>query len=1234
MQHRPPRDDGWLPAGSSFDLHGALTKLVQRKPGELEPPRVARRLPPPLPLTSSTTSALRSSASLPTLRSANLSPPDASLDPAQRSPVSPPVRLLLESGSPDKTAVGTASPGQSPIRAARSLLSSHEASPPHDAARISQQPSRPRDRLEAAETAAPGGGVGVGGGSRPGSRSCSRPNSRGGGGGGGGGDGVSWGGAGWVLGGTAGFLPPNGSPLDANLDVAARSPCATRRPLPREGSAPALVGHSAAPPAPAPPGRASPLPALRATAGGTLPLPPPKSLIPTPTTITTSASDGAWVSPITPAHLTAAQKRRAVRSCDQLPSSTSSEAMPARPPSGGQGTSRPLEVPAPPPAAAAAAAAVAAAAAAAAPQPKGKGAKRPARFVPHHRAAAAADPRAQLRQFVKGVLYGEPEAEEGGSDDESGDGSSSETSETVDSMADLSSEEEEDVGPPAGYARARRGSELGLTAIPDADDDDDDDEGGDGGGFQMPRRASLTVLEEEEEEEEEEGEGEGEGKDSEEEEEASEEEDKAEPPPPPPGNTSIPPRPSGDSPMPIWGRASGAVVNSASAAVAAEIGPLGLPTRPRRGSVMGPSGGDAAADSAAAAAPEGPPPGYARARRGSVMGQGGDAGGSVGGGSGVSAGDEASGGGPPAGYARARRGSVMGQGGGTPEPPPGLIDSPSASPGMLAPARLSIGLGDGGGGGGGGGGGRRGSLSMATTLQLMAAGSGAASGSRLTSRRGSVLESHLKASASQGERRMSTAGGLGMATTLQLMAAGSSALGAGYRKPSVAVGMPGAPGAPPGPLAQLVAASAAPKDREAAMAAAAPLQPTAPAADGAARTGEALWDIVRPLLWRILNPSVAFRHMVRRALFTHRMATVLQMMPAFSKTPMFELTMMVCAGCEIVLTRYKSLYREGGKAENMYILLEGTVEHTSLTGDVSEALRIQKIAGDGTDGKHGLACGMETLTDVARSTTATAITNCRLLQFSAADLGLSRDKVKREFVRGELAAVPIFHGVSVETFERMLSLVDVDEVDVVGHDIIRFGSVPSHFCILVHGNVDVILSNGLCVAKLTAHAAETHNSYPFFGEMGLLANKPAMANVRASSACKVLTVSRASFSRFLNLVPDFEERIKAIAEIRRKQTELLSAQKKSREEMSTATFNQTAQALLQQPRMVKRESNKELRAIVQAAAASREGKFVEDRAGGAASRRPSANVARRGSVTQIEKADDVLQKLGIKPASE
>ena len=146
-------------------------------------------------------------------------------------------------------------------------------------------------------------------------------------------------------------------------------------------------------------------------------------------------------------------------------------------------------------------------------------------------------------------------------------------------------------------------------------------------------------------------------------------------------------------------------------------------------------------------------------------------------------------------------------------------------------------------------------------------------------------------------------------------------------------------------------------------------------------------------------------------------------------------------------------------------------------------------------------------------TTACAVTNCRLLQFSALDLGLSRDAVMREFVRGEIKAIPLFDGVDPDTFERLVPLMDCIEIDAVGTDIIIEGKVPVHLCILAHGAVDIVLKNGLCVAKLTAHAPEKHNSYPFFGEMGLLASKAAMANVRAASACKILTVSRANVCR-------------------------------------------------------------------------------------------------------------------------
>jgi len=113
------------------------------------------------------------------------------------------------------------------------------------------------------------------------------------------------------------------------------------------------------------------------------------------------------------------------------------------------------------------------------------------------------------------------------------------------------------------------------------------------------------------------------------------------------------------------------------------------------------------------------------------------------------------------------------------------------------------------------------------------------------------------------------------------------------------------------------------------------------------------------------------------------------------------------ASPEALPPRYKVLYREGARAESTYILLEGELEHTSLVSELSEALRRQRGRGDGSDGVHGLPVGQETLTNVSRMTTATAALGCRLLQFSAADLGLSRDAVMREYVRTQIMAVPL-----------------------------------------------------------------------------------------------------------------------------------------------------------------------------------------------------------------------------------
>ena len=65
-----------------------------------------------------------------------------------------------------------------------------------------------------------------------------------------------------------------------------------------------------------------------------------------------------------------------------------------------------------------------------------------------------------------------------------------------------------------------------------------------------------------------------------------------------------------------------------------------------------------------------------------------------------------------------------------------------------------------------------------------------------------------------------------------------------------------------------------------------------------------------------------------------------------------------------------------------------------------------------------------------------------------------------------------------------------------------------------------------------AIAPEAHNSYPFFGERGMLHRQLASASVRTAGACKLLYISRQKFGRFLALVPDFSSRVKFVADTR------------------------------------------------------------------------------------------------------
>ena len=67
----------------------------------------------------------------------------------------------------------------------------------------------------------------------------------------------------------------------------------------------------------------------------------------------------------------------------------------------------------------------------------------------------------------------------------------------------------------------------------------------------------------------------------------------------------------------------------------------------------------------------------------------------------------------------------------------------------------------------------------------------------------------------------------------------------------------------------------------------------------------------------------------------------------------------------------------------------------------------------------------------------------------------------RAFVREQLGAIPLFHGVDPDTYEAMLPLFDCLDVEAAGADIIVEGVLPPFLCILCHGAVSIILRNGL-----------------------------------------------------------------------------------------------------------------------------------------------------------------------------
>lgn len=101
------------------------------------------------------------------------------------------------------------------------------------------------------------------------------------------------------------------------------------------------------------------------------------------------------------------------------------------------------------------------------------------------------------------------------------------------------------------------------------------------------------------------------------------------------------------------------------------------------------------------------------------------------------------------------------------------------------------------------------------------------------------------------------------------------------------------------------------------------------------------------------------------------------------------------------------------------------------------------------------------------------------------------------------------------------------------------GSAGDKFYILLHGRLRVFKGDvQLAVLDAQSHDEMSLNGYPFFGEMALMDAAPRMASVHTLTPCKILSLPRSQFARFLSLVPDFKARVARTKALRKKQSEL------------------------------------------------------------------------------------------------
>ena len=273
--------------------------------------------------------------------------------------------------------------------------------------------------------------------------------------------------------------------------------------------------------------------------------------------------------------------------------------------------------------------------------------------------------------------------------------------------------------------------------------------------------------------------------------------------------------------------------------------------------------------------------------------------------------------------------------------------------------------------------------------------------------------------------------------------------------------------------------------------------------------------------------------------------------PLFSDLKKQELQLLLSHIRSKTYPKDSLICREGEGGDSLFIISGGEVAIIKQTPGGKE-VRVQSLKDGDFFGEFGF------FVDQKRHATVRAMTNCELLEISRNGLRemikvhprlneVLQNLFKERVLDNFLALSPLFSSLTVEERGEVMKRFHLRKVP--GETLLfKEGDPPTSFFMVRNGGVEIFTQNPHG-EKVILALLQGGN---IFGEIGLLYDKPRMANAKTTLPTKLLEITQEDFKAFLLQFPHLQTKLKEISLKRLSRTkELLSheAIQKAREAM-------------------------------------------------------------------------------------